>query len=192
MDTILQYITPIDAKILLFIQDHLRFEVLDPFMTHVTLLGNMGILWILVSLVLLAVPKTRKAGFLALASMIVTFIIANLWLKNSVARVRPYETVPGLHLMIAKENDWSFPSGHASSAFAAATAIYRNCRYRIIGVPCIVMALIISWSRLYVGVHYPSDVICGALIGVIVAWILTALFRGKSRRKKRQAAGRYR
>ena len=116
-------------------------------------------------------------------SLLGSLLLNNLLLKNLVARIRPYETVEGLSRIIEAQVDLSFPSGHAGSSFAAAAAIYLSCPRRI-GIPALVLAALISLSRLYVGVHYPTDVICGALIGTAVAIVICRTYQ---RRLKRTA-----
>ena len=131
-----------------------------------------------VSIVLLFPKKTRRAGLLSLLALLGSLCVTNFLLKNYVARVRPYEVVAGLQCLIAAQPDWSFPSGHASASFASAVVIYKSCP-RGIGVPALVLAFAISLSRLYVGVHYPSDVIVGMVIGTLIALILFWIFGEK-------------
>lgn len=178
LDTILQQLNTWDGQILLFIQNHLRSEVLNPIVIAVTNLGNAGIFWIVLSVILLFPKKTRRAGFLSLLALLGSLCVTNFLLKNYVARVRPYEVVQGLQCLIPAQKDWSFPSGHASASFASAVVIYRSC-HRGIGVPALILAFAISLSRLYVGVHYPSDVIAGMIIGTLIALILFWIFGEK-------------
>lgn len=126
-----------------------------------------------------AVPqKDQTCGLLSLLALLGSLCVTNFLLKNYVARVRPYEVVAGLQCLIAAQPDWSFPSGHASASFASAVVIYKSCPRRI-GVPALVLAFAISLSRLYVGVHYPSDVIVGMVIGTLIALILFWIFGEK-------------
>lgn len=164
MDLLLE----LDGNILLWIQNNVRHELITPVMTIVTSLGNAGIFWIALILLLLIYKKTRKTGVLALISLLITFIITNLWLKVSVARIRPYEVLEGLNILIPKQVDYSFPSGHAANGMACAVIFFRRFPGKY-GVPLLVLQIIICLSRLYVGVHYPSDVLVGMFIGTIVA-----------------------
>ncbi len=161
----------LDGNILLWIQEYLRNDFLTPIMIFVTSLGNAGIIWILITVLLLLSKKTRKVGILSVCALLGSLLINNMILKNLVARVRPYEVVNGLHLLIEKQVDWSFPSGHTGSSFASAVVLYRNLP-RKYGVLALVLAALIAFSRLYVGVHYPTDVlvavITGSVIGIIV------------------------
>lgn len=186
MNEFLQVLQQMDASILLFIQDNIRNAALTPIMTGITHLGDKGILWIVLSVILLIPRRTRRAGVLSIAAMVITFLICNMWLKNYVARTRPYEVINGLQLLVAKADDFSFPSGHASSSFAAAVSIWKNTN-KGFGIICIIMASLIAFSRLYIGIHYPSDVIAGLIIGTLVALILFWIFGDK---KHKRRAGR--
>ena len=133
-------------------------------------LGDVN--WIMVA------SASVLAGILSLLALLGSLCVTNFLLKNYVARVRPYEVVRGLQCLIPAQKDWSFPSGHASASFASAVVIYKSC-HRGIGVPALIFAFAISLSRLYVGVHYPSDVIAGMIIGTLIALILFWIFGEK-------------
>lgn len=165
----------IDAAILLWIQEYLRVGFLTPVITFITHLGDSGIFWIALTLILLAFKRTRRIGLTCAVSMIIGLVVTNLILKNWVARIRPYEMIEGLHLLIERQKDFSFPSGHATNSFAAAWVIF--CMVpRKYGVPALILACLIAFSRLYVGVHYPTDVLAGTLIGIaagsVSQWLL--------------------
>lgn len=163
-----QTIIELDGRILLFIQEFLRFEWLDPIVLFLTSLGNGAIIWIVFTALLLAQKKYQKAGLAMALSMILGFLVTNVILKNWVCRPRPYTAIPELHALVTA-GDWSFPSGHSTSSIAAAAAMYdRTPRY--LGIPALALAILICLSRLYVGVHYPTDVLFGILAGVISAW----------------------
>lgn len=139
-----------------------------------THLGDFGIFWILLTIVLLIPKKTRKAG-LALPfslALIIGTLITNVAIKNVVARIRPYEVIQELDLMIEKQKDFSFPSGHTCASFASAFAIYK-CKEvfpKKWRTAAMVLATLIALSRLYVGVHYPTDVLGGLIVGLFSAW----------------------
>ena len=157
METLLQ----IDQSILLFIQEHIRQEWMDGFITR---LGDAGIIWIALAIILLIPKKTRRAGIAALIALAVGALITNAALKNIVERIRPYETIPGLVRLIEAQPDFSFPSGHSCASFAAAFALFKTLpgKRKIWKILCIILAALIAFSRLYVGVHYPSDVLAGS------------------------------
>ena len=164
----IDYILQADQEILLWIQMYIRHESLTPFFRFITHLGDKGIIWIIISIMLLIRKDTRRAGFLSLISLACSFIIVNLFLKNYVARIRPYDFLNEVELLIERQRDFSFPSGHASSSFAVAVILFQ-CFKKRTGILALVLASMISFSRLYIGVHYPTDVIVGIIIGTIVA-----------------------
>lgn len=170
----LQNLATLEESILLGIQSNLRNEWLMPVFIFITRLGNGGFIWILGSILLLAPKKTRKIGVMALAALAGSVLIDNVILKNVVARTRPYEVIGGLTSLIGIQKDFSFPSGHTGSSFAVAVVMFRGLPKKF-GVPALILAFLIGFSRLYVGVHYPSDVLGGALIGtgiaLFVGWI---------------------
>lgn len=108
------------------------------------------------------------------AALLGTLIINNIILKNLVARTRPYEVIEGLTYLVKKPTDLSFPSGHAGCAFAAACIMFRRLP-RKYGVPALILAILISFSRLYVGVHYPSDVLFGVISGISISYAAEAI-----------------
>ncbi len=158
-------LTNADLSILLYIQDSIRTPWLTPIVVFITSLGNAGIFWIAVSLLLLIPQKTRRIGCMSLAALFASLLINNLLLKNLVRRIRPYDLCSVLHPLVAKPVDFSFPSGHTGSSFAAAVVLYRQLPKKA-GIPLLVLAALIGLSRLYVGVHYPSDVFAGMLTGM--------------------------
>lgn len=159
----------LDGNILLFIQEYLRNSIFTPIFKIITSLGDAGVIWIIITFALVINKKTRRVGYICILSLLGTLIINNIILKNVVARVRPFNAVPGLAALIAEPVDFSFPSGHTAVSFSAAVVIYRNCPKKY-GVPAIVLACLIAISRLYLGVHYPSDVLAGIISGVSIAY----------------------
>ena len=158
----------LDGNLLLWIQEYIRNDLLTPVMRFLTHLGDAGFLWIVCTILFLLWRKRRGTGICMTFSLLCSLLVNNLLLKNLVARTRPYEAVEGLSRIIEAQVDLSFPSGHAGSSFAAAVAVFLTCPKRI-GIPALALAALISLSRLYVGVHYPTDVIAGALIGSAAA-----------------------
>ncbi len=160
----------LDGNILIWIQEFLRNPILDPFFKVVTALGNAGIFWIIATLFLLIPKKTRRVGMMSAFALLWSLLLNNILLKNLVARTRPYYVVEGLIPLIKKPSEFSFPSGHAGSSFASACALYRNLPKKY-GIWFLALAIFISLSRLYVGVHYPSDVLAGAITGIICSYL---------------------
>ncbi|MBQ9064219.1 MAG: phosphatase PAP2 family protein [Blautia sp.] len=176
-----------EADMLLFIQEHLRHPALTPVVKAITSLGDMGMFWIILTLVLLCFQKTRTAGLCSMIAMILAYTVNNLILKNVIARIRPYEVIDGLKLLVAKEKDFSFPSGHTGMSFASSVGMYRSLPKKA-AVALIILAVLIALSRLYVGVHYPTDVLGGAVLGTTFG--LTGSYLGRKlsdKFQKRQA-----
>lgn len=156
---------------LLWIQDNIRNPWMTKIFVFITTLGNGGIVWILLSFGLMIPKKTRKIGFLSLLSLGICAVINNLFLKNMIARTRPYEVISGLKSLVGIQKDYSFPSGHTAASFASAIVLFKTLPAKY-GIPPLVLAFLMGFSRMYVGVHYPSDVLGGAMIGSIIAMIV--------------------
>lgn len=166
----LDFLLSLDGNILLFLQEYVRNPVLTPILKVITTLGNGGAIWIALTVLLLIIPKTRKVGCMAALALVGTLLINNMLLKNLVARTRPYEVIEGLTYIVRTPVDYSFPSGHAGCSFAVACIMFRRLPGRY-GVPALVLAILISLSRLYVGVHYPSDVLFGVISGIAISYM---------------------
>lgn len=166
----------LDVNILLFIQEHLRFDFLTPILKFLTMLGDHGMLWIGIALLLILIKRTRPIGATAGASLAINALLVNVFLKNIVARTRPYEVIDGLTSLVGEQSDFSFPSGHTSSAFSVAVVMFMLMPKKY-GVPALIVATLIAYSRLYVGVHYPSDVIGGLIVGILAAVICVAIYK---------------
>lgn len=147
---------------------------LDKLMIFVSTIGNAGIIWIILGIVLCFFKKSRRTGFMVLVSLLVGFIIGNLILKNVIARPRPCWVDTSVNMLIAIPKDYSFPSGHTLSSFTAATAVFLNNKK--FGIPLIILAAIIGFSRMYLFVHYFTDVLAGAAIGILVAYLVKLIF----------------
>lgn len=160
-------ITLIDGRILLLIQEHLRNAVCDIFFKGITHLGDAGIFWILLTIALLCFRKTRRAGIFSACALIGSLVVNNLILKNLVGRIRPYEVVDGLRCIVSLPHDSSFPSGHTGASFSSAVAMFPHLPRRY-GILCLILAALIAFSRLYVGVHYPTDVLAGLVTGTAI------------------------
>lgn len=137
---------------------------LDWLVPKITMLGNAGWFWIAVTLLLLLLPFNRKMGFQAAISLILTVILCNIILKPSIMRCRPCWLEPEVQLLVKVPHDYSFPSGHSNASFAVATAIFT--RNKKLGIPALILAAAIAISRLYVFVHWPTDVLVGTLTGI--------------------------
>lgn len=156
---------------LLWIQEVLRGPVQDAFFSFYTQLGNGGILWIALCVVLLFFPRTRKAGFWALIAMLFGLVCTNVLLKHLVGRTRPWLVLEGLVPLVVEDDPNSFPSGHTCAAFACCVTWARCTGKRWLRCLCIAAALLMGFSRLYVGVHFLSDVLAGCAVGCLCAWL---------------------
>lgn len=177
LDTILQ----LDGELLLAIQT-LHQGWLDPLVSFYTKLGDAGLLWIALSLAMLFFKPTRRAGALALCAMILGLIVTNLTIKPLISRPRPWLDWP-IDPLVVENDPNSFPSGHTCAAFAAAMVWVRTLPQKRDRVIAAVMAVLMGLSRLYVGVHYPTDVLAGAVIGSLCAWAAWKAFQLYRNRK---------
>lgn len=170
----LQIIQQTDSAVLLFIQEHIRCGFLTPIMKLASLLGDGGFLWIALIVILLIIGKTRRGAVDAALSLALASGLNNLALKPLVARPRPYTVIPELEILVEPLTSYSFPSGHACSSFAAATAIAIAFRGKG-GAWTLIPAALIALSRNYVGVHYPTDVLVGSAVGALSAAAVCAV-----------------
>lgn len=162
-------ITNIDTRILFYIQKYLHNEILDTIMITLTKLGDAGILWIVISLALLCSKKYRPVGILTLCALLITLILGDGILKNIIERNRPFVGLKDFNLLIKAPSSYSFPSGHTSAAFAAASMLsYHFNKYKIV---FFTLAVLMAFSRLYLYVHYPSDIAGGIILGLFAFWI---------------------
>lgn len=154
-----------------------RTAWLDAFFSCITHLGDAGIVWIVLALVLLCRRSTRRTGLCVACALILDLIFCNLLIKPLVNRPRPF-ALRAMELLIAPPADASFPSGHTAASMASVAALwYRRSRLRW---PALALAVVIACSRLYLTVHYPTDVLAGAVVGVacglggaaLVSWFL--------------------
>lgn len=165
-----------EANILLWVQENLRFDWLTPIVKFITTLGNAGILWIILSALFLILPKTRKVGIMTSLSLILDLLSVNILIKRIVARTRPYEVIEGLTSLIGPQSDFSFPSGHTAASFAFATVILLTMPKKF-SIPTLILAFLIALSRIYLGVHYPTDILGGIVIGVLCGIIAVSTVR---------------
>lgn len=160
-------IQALDEQVLLWIQECIRQGVLDPLVKLYTTLGNAGIVWIVLSVAMLCWKPTRRAGATALCAMVLGLLCTNVVLKHLVSRPRPYTVVEGLIPLLTSGDPNSFPSGHTCAAFAAGVAWFGTTKKGGWRAAALIQAVLMGLSRLYVGVHYPSDVLAGAIIGTL-------------------------
>lgn len=162
----MNFIQNIDSAVADFMSNALKNDLCDFLMPYITLLGEFGVFWIICAIIMLIVKPTRKIGATCALSMIFDFISCNILIKNIVARARPDKLLWSENLFFLP-HDWSFPSGHTAISFAAAVAILMYNRK--LGIPAIILATLIGFSRVYMCVHWLSDVLAGALLGTLCA-----------------------
>lgn len=178
IDAIYQF----DWSVFAWVRDTLWNPVLDVIMKYITLLGEGGVIWIILAVILLCTKKYRKCGLMMGAALILMLIINDGILKNLIARPRPFNLFdpsdPTAFTIwkdfpypdiVSRPTSFSFPSGHTSSSFAAALPMLKENKK--IGIPALLLAFLIGFSRIYVHVHYATDVIVGAIAGLFYGWI---------------------
>lgn len=165
----LEQLTEYEIQVLDFIRAQFGSAFGDLIMPYITCLGNAGILWIIVTLLLLIVPRTRRVGVAVAISLVLEVVLCNLMIKPVVARTRPYEWNLDVPLLIKKPLDYSFPSGHTGVSFAVMGALlFQKSR---LWIPAFILAVLIAFSRLYLYVHYPTDVMAGVALGMFTGFI---------------------
>ena len=163
-----------DLPILEWIAEYLRCAFLDAVMPIITLLGDGGIFWIAIAVILLFLPKYRKVGLAMGAALLLGVLVCNVTMKPLFARIRPYDlqleySGKEIKLLIAAQHDFSFPSGHTLASFEAATVL--AIHNKKLGIPALILACLIAFSRLYLYVHYPTDVLFSVVMGIGFAFL---------------------
>lgn len=172
----LAVIQRLDEQVLRWVADTLRVGLLDRFMVFYTSLGNGGWIFIVIGVVLLLFRKTRMAGASSLAAMLLGLLITNLTLKPLVSRPRPWVVMEEFVTLVTSGDMNSFPSGHTCAAFAFAVALCAALPRKWAKAAALIAAALMGFSRLYVGVHFPTDVLGGAAVGTVCgllgAWLV--------------------
>lgn len=159
-----------DRAIMNFVQQNLHTAFTDVFFPIVTILGDHGLVWFCLIIVLLLTKKYRRCGGMLLLTLTITFFLGEFVLKPIIARPRPFIDNPNVLLLIPPPNGYSCPSNHASSSFAVAAML---CFYeKKSGIAALVLASLIAFSRIFLFVHYPTDVLLGAAMGILCSVLL--------------------
>ena len=184
-----------DLPILDWIAANLWCPILDTVMPIITMFGDGGIFWIAISVILMLTKKHRRTGFGMAFALIMGLLVCNIILKPGVARIRPYDFqlkyfAKEITLIAGGMHDFSFPSGHTIASFEACTALMLGNKK--FGIPATILAILVAFSRLYLYLHYPTDVIAsiilGTLFGIIGYWLAGKLqFRNPFAKGKFQA-----
>ena len=182
MEMVRQFLNTIavsfDLPILDWIQANLTSPLMDTVMPIITMFGDEGIFWIAWAVLLLFFRKTRRTGLGMGFAMMLGLLICNVILKPLVGRIRPYdfqlqEYGVVIKLLIDGLSDFSFPSGHTIASFEACTVLLLNDKR--MGIPATILAIAIAFSRLYLYVHYPTDVIFSVFAGILFGFIGNAI-----------------
>lgn len=182
---ILYYLQQMDDRILMAIQS-LHNPILDVIMPLLSLLGNLGMIWFFAAALLLIRKEYRKYSLMIVLAIATAYLVGELMLKPFVGRPRPCQVNEMVPMLVPVPGSYSFPSGHSASSFAAAMVLlFDNKKF---GVAGLVLAVLIAFSRMYLYVHYPTDVAAGILLGILsaflVRWIYQKLERHKEKRQE--------
>ena len=177
----------IDWTILHFIQEHIVSPTLNPVMVGVSQAGNKALIWVLAGLFLLTRKKYRKQGIILLLALLAGQVVSNLLVKNLVQRSRPCWIDPTVRLLIEVPKDYSFPSGHSMfSAIGASLLTWTDRRLGFLAIP---LAGLIVFSRLYLYVHFPTDVLAGVVVGLSIAFAAIYLARKYGKKRPQASSG---
>lgn len=177
----MQHILDFDWAVFQFVEKYLWGPFLDVLMPFITHLGDAGIIWIVLAVILLFFKKYRKFGFMMITGLLLSLLINDNILKPLISRPRPFDldVWKGMFIypeLITRPDSLSFPSGHTSSSFAAAVVLIFTGRKRVY-IPPLILAFFIALSRIYVHVHYCTDVLAGMVVGTLyglLAFLLVA------------------
>ena len=171
LETLLTGTNPFDANVMAFLQERLRTPFGDAVMPYFSYLAELGLIWILISVALLIRRRTRLTGVTVLCAVVLGLLLGQFLLKALIPRDRPFQAFPDLvQLLISPPSGHSFPSGHTAVSFAAATALFLG--HKKLGIPALILAALIGFSRSYLFVHWPTDVLAGAVLGVACALLV--------------------
>lgn len=177
----LEAITAWDLNILYAIQETLRSGWMDLVMPTITRFGDGGIFWVAVAVCCLVSRPNRRTGWAMAVALVLGLVICNLGIKPVVARIRPFDLAGVGPFLVKAPTDFSFPSGHTLHSFSCAMVIWQY--HRSWGWGAMVLAALIAFSRLYLFVHYPTDVLAGAVLGLAIGWLAVLLVRTWEKKK---------
>ncbi|MEG2221860.1 MAG: phosphatase PAP2 family protein [Oscillospiraceae bacterium] len=169
-----------ELAILDWMQTTIRCGFLDTLLPALTRLGDAGLVWIALTAVLLCTKKYRRAGLAMGCALVLDLLCCNLLLKPLVARIRPCDLNRSIQLLVPRPLDYSFPSGHTAASFAATGALFASGTR--LWVPAATLSLLIAFSRLYLYVHFPTDVLAGMVLGTVLGFVGQRLSQALLRR----------
>lgn len=167
----------IEFAFLDFIQKYMTSPIMDRVMVFITGLGNSGTLWIVIAFLMICSKKYRTTGIMLAVGLLGSLLAGNIILKPLVGRMRPFQIREGIELLINAPRDFSFPSGHTLASVISATILI--LRERKLGYIAAILAFLIAFSRLYLYVHFPTDVIAGIIIGIVIGILSVKLVNSK-------------
>ena len=170
-----EWIQSIDTSILIFIQENLSFPLLDKIMIFITTLAEYGAIWIIVALLFLFSKKYRKYGVIMAIALLIMYVCNDLILKHIIGRLRPFEVNPEWQILISQPSGSSFPSGHTAVSFTGALCV--SMANKKFAPYAYILAVLIAFSRIYLLVHYPSDIIGGAVVGTLYALLAIWVYK---------------
>lgn len=164
----------LEFLILNFIQENIKNPFFDFLMPKISALGNDGLIWIIATVILLAIPKYRRGGVALAVGLLASLVVGNILLKPLIARTRPFDLAEGVELLILAPKDFSFPSGHTMSSVVSASILAMiNKKFGYYAIP---LATLIAFSRLYLYVHFPTDVLGGIMLGLLISTVIYFIF----------------
>lgn len=174
-----------DLSILKFISENFHHPILDKMMIFVTNLGEGGAIWFAAAIILLLFKKTREIGAITIFSLLLCALLNEIIIKNMVQRARPFINNDFINLIIKRPNSYSFPSGHTAMSFAAVGVWVRFAKNNLYKLTFIALALFMAFSRLYLMVHYPTDVLAGIVVGLLSAYAAYGFFASRDKKDNR-------
>lgn len=177
-------VNPFDGAVMALIQEHCHNPFTDAVFPVITYLGEAGLFWIAVSLVLLFFKRTRRCGIFAICAIALGFLVGEIGLKSIVCRPRPYQMFPNYTVLLTRApGGYSFPSGHTCSSFAVAAVYFKFSKKW--GSLALALAALIGFSRVFLFFHWPTDVLCGGILGIACAlFILWAAPKIEQKRRE--------
>ena len=160
-----------EIQILDWIQNCLRTPLGDKIFPALTSFSNNGEIWIALGVILLIFKKTRKIGIMVLLALLLDLIFCNYLLKPLIARERPYVVNPAVELIAKAPSSYSFPSGHTAVSFSGAMPLVFGKAKKWLWIPAVVFASVTAFSRLYLYMHYPTDILGGIALGAILGFV---------------------
>lgn len=154
---------------------YVKNKYLDILMPIITCMGNFGAIWIMISAIILLGSIHRLIGYIVIFTLIISTIFGEVIIKNIVRRVRPCNEYNNVRLLISRPLSYSFPSGHTLSSFAVAKILsmcYVQYKFIFIGI-----AFLIALSRVYLYVHYPTDIIAGIILGILCSKLILIILQ---------------